>query len=91
MREIILRNRAEHMLDIVNSLLDLSAIEAGRYDLAPEAVTIAELVTEILPLLSLTADRAEVALGRMSRPTCRNCAPTGAPASRSCSTFCRTR
>ena len=59
--EMILRT-GRHMLEIVNGLLDLSAIEAGGYDLAPEAVNIAELVTETCRFMSLTADRAEVAL-----------------------------
>jgi two-component system, cell cycle sensor histidine kinase DivJ len=48
----------------VTSLLDLSTIEAGRYDLRPEPVDVAEWVEESCRLISLMADRAGIGLAQ---------------------------
>jgi two-component system, cell cycle sensor histidine kinase DivJ len=59
---LIIRQSGEHMLDVVNTLLDLSTIEAGRYGIAPEPLDTAELVRDACKFMSLMADRAGVTL-----------------------------
>jgi two-component system cell cycle sensor histidine kinase PleC len=45
----------EHLLTLINELLDLSRIEAGRYELNEEAVDLAHLVEDCRHLLKLRA------------------------------------
>jgi len=52
-----------HLLDMVNDILDIERIEAGKYDLKIENIDIPELVHECIQPLSLRADRAGVSLG----------------------------
>jgi two-component system, cell cycle sensor histidine kinase PleC len=45
-----------HLLQLINEILDLSRIEAGRYELHEEPVRLCELVEECLRLLQLRAE-----------------------------------
>lgn len=51
-----------HLVDLVNEVLDISRIEAGRLDLSIEPVEVGPLVSEVLSLLSPTASQRQVAL-----------------------------
>nr|WP_246504957.1 PAS domain-containing sensor histidine kinase [Microvirga antarctica] len=58
----IIHQSGEHMLGVVNTLLDLSAIEAGQYALDFEPVAMAELVRECCLVVALRAEEAGIAL-----------------------------
>jgi two-component system sensor histidine kinase/response regulator len=56
-------HRSGHLLlDMINEILDLSKIEAGRYELYPEDVGVARLVGDCVSVLSVIAQQREVAL-----------------------------
>ena len=51
-----------HLLDLINEVLDISRIEAGRLLLSPEAVLVAELVQESMDMVRSMAEDREVRL-----------------------------
>lgn len=53
----------QHLLALVNDVLDLSRVEAGRLDLRPEPVDVAHAVTEAVNGLRPLADRKSLQLG----------------------------
>jgi two-component system cell cycle sensor histidine kinase PleC len=51
-----IHDSGRHLLQLINEILDLSRIEAGRYELNEEAVRLAEIVEDCHRLLALRAD-----------------------------------
>jgi PAS domain S-box-containing protein len=51
-----------HLLSLINDILDLSKVEAGRMELKPEAVDVRELIESCLPLTAPLAERRGVAV-----------------------------
>ncbi|HEU4628593.1 MAG TPA: MHYT domain-containing protein [Gemmatimonadaceae bacterium] len=51
-----------HLLDLINEVLDLTGIEAGRLRLSPESVSVSEVAREVLDLLRPLAAKREVTL-----------------------------
>jgi two-component system cell cycle sensor histidine kinase PleC len=51
-----IHNSGEHLLNLINQILDLSRIEAGRYELKEEPVMLADVMEDCRRLLSLRAE-----------------------------------
>ncbi|MBF9232036.1 sensor histidine kinase [Microvirga alba] len=64
----IIHHSGQHMLGVVDTLLDLSAIEAGRYDLAFEEIDVADLIRECCGLVALAAQRGGIVLTQQIAP-----------------------
>ena len=55
---IMVKSNAKHLLDLINDILDISKIEAGKVDLAIEKFEIAEVVNEVVTsVLPLAQDK----------------------------------
>src|SRR6195952_2095732 len=52
----------EHLLMLINEILDLSRVEAGRYDLREEPVQLAYVVEDCLRLLALRANKRGIVI-----------------------------
>ncbi|HUB64584.1 MAG TPA: HAMP domain-containing sensor histidine kinase [Methylocella sp.] len=52
----------QHLLMLINEILDLSRIEAGRFDLKEEAVGLAHIVEECRRLLGLRAKKRQITI-----------------------------
>jgi two-component system, cell cycle sensor histidine kinase PleC len=55
----------QHLLTLINEILDLSRIEAGRYDLHEEPVSLGGIVEECRHLMTIRATKREIRLGEM--------------------------
>jgi len=62
----LIRRSGAHLLGLVNDLLDLSKIEAGRYDLALEEFDIGAVVEEVVRLSLDAAEKKQIALGMVT-------------------------
>lgn len=51
-----------HLLHLVNYILDLSRIEAGRYELRPEPLAPGELLSDVIRLMRVSADESKLKL-----------------------------
>ncbi len=58
----LIRHSGQHLLSVVNTMLDMSKIEAGRYELIKEHFAIADAVTACESMLSLQAAEKGVTL-----------------------------
>jgi len=61
-RAEIVKSSSEHLLQLVNDLLDLSRIASNSIELSPEVFDLAELATETVDLLRPLADQKGLAL-----------------------------
>ncbi|KQT69779.1 MULTISPECIES: histidine kinase dimerization/phospho-acceptor domain-containing protein [unclassified Aureimonas] len=55
-----IKRSGHHVLDLVNDLLDISKIEAGKVDLSFEAVSLNEVISEAVSLMQPQANRERV-------------------------------
>jgi cell cycle sensor histidine kinase DivJ len=60
----IIHNSAEHLLSVVNLVLDASKIEAGQFELLPEPFDVAALIAACCDMVRLKADKGRIALVR---------------------------
>jgi signal transduction histidine kinase len=62
----LIRKSGAHLLGLVNDLLDLSKIEAGRFDLALETFDVRAVVEEVVRLSLDSAEKKQIALGMLT-------------------------
>jgi cell cycle sensor histidine kinase DivJ len=60
----IIKNSGHHLLEVVNTLLDMSKIESGNFTVSPEPFSLAELTKGCCDLMALKADESQVQLER---------------------------
>ena len=79
-----IRDSGRHLLELINEILDLSKVEAGRMELEPSLLSLPELLEQGLALVRERAarQRLTVVAGR-SRPTSATCGRTRSSSSRS--------
>jgi PAS domain S-box-containing protein len=53
----MVRNSANHLLALINDVLDVSKIEAGRLDFSPENIRLNDVVNEVIETTSYMADK----------------------------------
>jgi two-component system, cell cycle sensor histidine kinase PleC len=58
----------QHLLVLINEILDLSRIEAGRFDLKEEAVALADIVGDCQRLLGLRAKKRQITIETAVEP-----------------------
>ncbi len=68
----MIHSAGEHLLSLINGLLDLAKIEAGQFPLAEEPVLVAAVVEEALALLRFQAQEKSVALSAEIAPDIDN-------------------
>ncbi|MGV3710172.1 MAG: MHYT domain-containing protein [Gemmatimonas sp.] len=61
-----------HLLDLINEVLDMAGIEAGRLRLSSEAVSVSEVGSEVLDLLRPLAAKREITLVAGSVQSCES-------------------
>ncbi|MCJ2032693.1 sensor histidine kinase [Methylobacterium sp. J-068] len=64
----IIRNSGQHLLEVVNTLLDMSRIQSGHFDYAPEPLDMSALVRTCGDLMQLKFDQAGITLVRDANP-----------------------
>jgi len=60
----IIRNSGQHLLEVVNTLLDMSRIQSGHFDYTPEPFDLSALIQTCCNLMQLKFDQAGIALVR---------------------------
>ncbi|MBY0360397.1 MAG: PAS domain-containing sensor histidine kinase [Phreatobacter sp.] len=58
----LIRDSGEHLLNLVNSILDMSKIESGHFEITPEPFALPPLVMQCVQMMDLKASGAGVAL-----------------------------
>lgn len=58
----------QHLLDLINEILDLSRIEAGKYDLNEETVSLLELAEDCVGMVQLRAKAKNISIDEQFEP-----------------------
>ena len=57
-----IHSSGEHLLMLINEILDLSRVEAGRYDLREESIDLRAIIDECVHLVTLRASKKDIAI-----------------------------
>jgi cell cycle sensor histidine kinase DivJ len=60
----IIHGSGEHLLSVVNSILDMSKIDAGRFEIVPEPFEVAPLIDQCVDMVRLKAEESSVRIIR---------------------------
>ncbi len=60
-----IHSSGQHLLMLINEILDLSRVEAGRYELKEESIALAHVVEDCRHLLALRAAKREITLNEL--------------------------
>jgi signal transduction histidine kinase/CheY-like chemotaxis protein len=52
----------KHLLDLINEVLDLAKIEAGKQTVSPEPVNVSEIITQAVDIVSKIAEEKEITI-----------------------------
>ncbi len=63
-----IHSSGQHLLTLINEILDLSRVEAGRYELKAEPVALSHVIEESRHLLSLRAKKREISIHESTEP-----------------------
>ena len=74
----VINTSGQHLLSVVNGMLDISKIEAGRFEIAPETFAPAPVISACCDLLALKASEAGVGLERAIIDDLPDSSPTSA-------------
>ncbi|MCP5411525.1 MAG: PAS domain-containing sensor histidine kinase [Alphaproteobacteria bacterium] len=67
----LIHESGTHLLDLINSVLDMSKIEAGKFELAEELFELGDVVDSAVRFLTMPAERAGVGLVQHVAPQAR--------------------
>lgn len=65
----IIRESGEHLLSVVNSILDISKIESGSFEIVAEEFEVAPVISNCIDMLQLKAEETEVNLDQVISPS----------------------
>jgi cell cycle sensor histidine kinase DivJ len=68
----LIHESGSHLLELINSILDMSKIEAGRFTIKPETFELGDVVTQAVGFVTLQAQRHGVALQHDIAPEVRH-------------------
>ncbi|QCI66514.1 PAS domain-containing sensor histidine kinase [Phreatobacter stygius] len=58
----LIRDSGEHLLNLVNSILDMSKIESGNFEITAEPFDLAQLMSQCIQMMQLKADEGGIKL-----------------------------
>jgi signal transduction histidine kinase len=67
---------SKHLLEIIDSILDLSKIEAGKLSLSNEPIQIPQLLSNVVEIMAERAASKGIRLEAQPPPACRACSAT---------------
>lgn len=60
-----IHSSGQHLLNLINEILDLSRIEAGRYELSEESVSLADISSDCTAMIQLKARNKDISIVEM--------------------------
>jgi len=63
-----IHNSGQHLLMLINEILDLSRVEAGRYELKEEAVSLSNIASDCKHILTIRAQKREIRMVDVMEP-----------------------